>query len=227
MAKRAGPLVHPSTSVSPTALIDADSRRLQTGDWRRSPTSTSIGPECAIGHFSIIENEAVLGSGVVVGPYVHVGRAAVIGDRGLLIHRATVGARARVGDDAVIGGWIGERSVVGRGCRVFGSLVHRQLDPTLPWDAPDAMEGSPRIGDGAFIGWGASVIGDITVGPGAYVCAGAVVTKDIPAGLIVSGVNGLSEPHRWNGGLARSPLFGHRNGPMADLTTDRAAGAPL
>ncbi|WP_430645995.1 acyltransferase [Agromyces sp. GXS1127] len=45
-----------------------------------------------------------------------------------------------------------------------------------------------RIGDGAWIGAGAIVVGGVTIGPGAVVAAGAVVTADVPADTLVGGV---------------------------------------
>ena len=44
------------------------------------------------------------------------------------------------------------------------------------------------IGDYAFIGVGATVLGGIKIGKGAVVCAGAVVTKSIPDFAVVAGV---------------------------------------
>ena len=46
----------------------------------------------------------------------------------------------------------------------------------------------PRIGDGAFIGAGARVLGNIDIGTGAVIGANAVVLKDIPAGATAVGI---------------------------------------
>lgn len=48
--------------------------------------------------------------------------------------------------------------------------------------------GPPVIGDGAYLGTGAVVIGDVTVGAGAKVGANAVVVKDVPPGATAVGV---------------------------------------
>ena len=47
---------------------------------------------------------------------------------------------------------------------------------------------SPRIGRGALLASGATVIGDISIGDHAKVGAGAVVTHDVPAGCTAVGV---------------------------------------
>jgi acetyltransferase-like isoleucine patch superfamily enzyme len=43
------------------------------------------------------------------------------------------------------------------------------------------------IRDGAWLGTGVTVIGNVTIGKGAIVGAGSVVTKDVPDNCIVAG----------------------------------------
>lgn len=60
------------------------------------------------------------------------------------------------------------------------------------------LSGPPVIEDGAYLGTGAVVIGDVTVGAGAKVGANAVVVKDVPTGATAVGVPGrvLERPRR-------------------------------
>jgi acetyltransferase-like isoleucine patch superfamily enzyme len=44
------------------------------------------------------------------------------------------------------------------------------------------------IGDGAYVGMGATVLDRMRIGEGAVVGAGSVVTRDVPAGTQVLGV---------------------------------------
>jgi hypothetical protein len=90
---------------------------------------------------------------------------------------------------------------------VAGDLIHRQLDPSTPWDDPAAEESSPMVADGAFVGWRAVIIGGVNIGAGAYVCAGALITKDVPAGHIGCGRNEILAPSEWRGALGKSPFF--------------------
>ncbi|SHL83651.1 serine O-acetyltransferase [Bradyrhizobium lablabi] len=53
----------------------------------------------------------------------------------------------------------------------------------------DALGGrAPRIGRGAYLSAGATILGDISIGDFAKIGAGAVVTKDVPAGCTAVGV---------------------------------------
>ena len=45
-----------------------------------------------------------------------------------------------------------------------------------------------EIGDGTWIGAGATVLGGVTIGSGCIVAAGAVVVKDVPPNTVVGGV---------------------------------------
>jgi acetyltransferase-like isoleucine patch superfamily enzyme len=199
---------HPAARIAPTAQIGAPYRHLQDGDWTQLNRSTSVGARCDIGHFCFVGEEAQIGAGSILDTYCMVEGGATLGEKVILTHRASVGARAWIGDGSVIGcSLVCERSRVGKGCRVFGDLVHRQLDPTIPWDAPEGEETSPTLGDNVFVGWGATIIGGVNIGDGAYICAGATVTKDVPAHQIVTGTNNLHSPGDWNGSLGKSDFF--------------------
>jgi acetyltransferase-like isoleucine patch superfamily enzyme len=124
-----------------------------------------------------------------------------------VIYRAQICNDVRVGDECVIGGFVGERSVIGRKCRIFGKLVHLQHEPHKGWDDDDVAEPSPRVEDGAFIGFNAIVAGGITIGERAYVCAGAIVTKDVPDRHVASGKNRIAHFSRWKGPLKDSEFF--------------------
>ncbi|SDX34470.1 2,3,4,5-tetrahydropyridine-2-carboxylate N-succinyltransferase/tetrahydrodipicolinate N-acetyltransferase [Amycolatopsis xylanica] len=152
--------------------------------------------------------ESQIGDDSILDTFCHLEGGVTLGKNVLLTHRASVGAKAKIGDGSIIGcSLVCERSVVGANCRVFGDLIHRQLDPTLPWDAPEAEETSPCLEDDVFVGWGATLIGGINVGTGAYVCAGATVSKDVPAHHIVTGQNEIISPAKWRGALAKSAFF--------------------
>ncbi|GKV15138.1 hypothetical protein SLEP1_g25940 [Rubroshorea leprosula] len=81
--------------------------------------------------------------------------------RGILIDHAT-------------GVVIGETSVVGDNVTILHSV-------TLGGTGKDSGDRHPKIGDGAFLGAGAKVLGNIKIGEGAKIGAGSVVLKEVPA----------------------------------------------
>jgi acetyltransferase-like isoleucine patch superfamily enzyme len=192
-------VVEPTARVAETARVGAAPRRLQQGEWDRAGRPAYVGAGCDIGHYSVIGQEVHIGAGTILDAYSLIEIGATLGDNVLVIHRACVGARACVGQGSVIAGLVCERAVVGAGCRVFGDLIHRQLDPSARWDAPESTENSPCLEDRVFVGWGATIIGGITVGTGSYICAGATVTRDVPPHCIVTGINDVAHPEDWAG----------------------------
>jgi len=106
----------------------------------------------------------------------------------------------------VIGGFISEGCVIGDRCRVFGQLVHKQVDTTQPWDEHEIPEPSVRIGDDAFVGFNALVIGGVDIGSRAYVAAGAIVTRSVPPRHIAYGINRVVPFSAWKGALANNPI---------------------
>lgn len=197
-----------TTRIALTAQIDAPYRRLQAGDWTRLNRKTFIGEGCDIGHFSLIGEEAYLGEGTIIDAYCMVEGGVTLGKNVLLTHRASVEAKAKIGDSCIIGGTlICEKSRIGDNCRVFGNLIHRQLDPTIDWDAEEAEEPAPQLADNVFVGWGATIIGGVNIGEGSYICAGATVTKDVPPHHIVTGTNKLHTPPRVERRPSQVPLL--------------------
>lgn len=79
---------------------------------------------------------------------------------------------------------IGRHSMLGPHVQIYTVEHHR--DPALRRNGLERAK-PVIIGDDAWIGGGAIVLGGVTVGDGAIVGAGAVVTRDVPAGAKVMG----------------------------------------
>jgi len=60
----------------------------------------------------------------------------------------------------------------------------------------------PTIGNGVFIGCGATVLGEITIGDGARIAANSLVVSDVPAGAMAMGVPAKVYPGRGHGPAA-------------------------
>jgi acetyltransferase-like isoleucine patch superfamily enzyme len=158
-----------------------------------------IRPEefAAFGEGSVIEpplrvrNRAL----VALGRGVHVGSGAwlaVTGTQALPGETPlTIGDRAELGPDLVISC---ERRVrigadVLAASRVFiGDSYHDYRDPTRPIRAQGMAEARlVTIGDGAFLGIGATILPGVTIGENAYVGAGSIVTADVPPRCVAVG----------------------------------------
>lgn len=119
------------------------------------------------------------------------------------------GKRVNIGPDVQLSTGadvrIGNRSGLGRGCRIYGGLVmgdevmigpdvaflaenHRfdRLDQPIGWQGFTERT-PPRIEDGAWIGVRATILPGRVVGEGAIVAAAAVVTRDVAPFTIVGG----------------------------------------
>ncbi|HYS32300.1 MAG TPA: DapH/DapD/GlmU-related protein [Streptosporangiaceae bacterium] len=200
-------VIDPTAQIAPTAVVGSPFRPLLDGRQVSADRDTVIGAGVWVGQFAAIGRGVRIGVNSLVEDYVSIQAASTIGERVVVASRSWVGIGATVGDDSVIKGHIGDSARIGRGCRIAGDLIHRQLDPSLGWDDPESAEPAPVVGDGAFVGWRALVVGGVNIGAGSYVCAGALVTRDVPAGHIASDRNRITHPGDWPGALGKSPFF--------------------
>lgn len=199
-----------SIQIHQTAIMGQPIRPLQGMILsKENPIDLSIkhGDELYIGPYSIVGEGVTFENGVIVDAYCNIERGVEIGENTLIVHRATIGGYSKIGSDCVIGGLIGEGTTIGNNCRVFGTVVHKQDDPSLSWDHRPEPEPSVIIHDNSFIGFEAFVAGNIEIGPQAYVCAEAVVTKTVPPGYIAYGNNQMIHYSKWKGTLGKSPFF--------------------
>lgn len=74
---------------------------------------------------------------------------------------------------------IGPNTTVGEGCDLYAD-VRLVLG--------HGCKRGPSIGDGAFLGDGAKVVGDVRVGTGAVIGVSSVVTRDVPANVTAVGI---------------------------------------
>ena len=170
-----------------------------------SKTETNIGQNCYIGSHVIIGQGTVIGDNSIIEDGSKVDVDCKLGLRSHLLYRAYVDNNSVIADDCIIGGFVCERSLIGKSSRIFGKLIHKHNDPTLGWD--DSIEGSPVVMENVVIGFDALVIGPVKIGHQSYICAGATVTKNVPSNSIVYGVNKIVSHKDWKGYLSKSSFF--------------------
>ncbi len=82
---------------------------------------------------------------------------------------------------------IGECVEIAANCGFF-SYDHGTVLGQLIMEQPLGSKGDIRIGDGAWLGYGVTVLQGVTIGAGAVIGAGSVVSRDIPENAIAAGV---------------------------------------
>jgi acetyltransferase-like isoleucine patch superfamily enzyme len=199
--------MYPAAQIAQTAIIGNPFRPLLDGRQLGAGGDPVIGAGVWIGHYTTIGQGVTIGAASILEDFVGIQPGAEIGSRVLVTSRSWIGIGAIIGNGSVIKGHVGDHTRIGADCRISGDLIHRQLDPSIPWDDPAAEEPAPVVEDGAFVGWRALIIGGINIGEGAYICAGALITKDIPAGYVAYGRNQIMHPSSWPGTLRKSPFF--------------------
>jgi UDP-3-O-[3-hydroxymyristoyl] glucosamine N-acyltransferase len=141
--------------------------------------------------------------GVVVGDRSRIGAGTILGGEGFQVSildgewvRVTHAGRVRIGRDVELHGNVCvnrslfAETAIGDGTTI-DDLVYVAHDVTIGRNcriaAHAVINGSTRIGDGAWIGPGAVLSSELRVGSGAAVTLGSVVTRDVPPDARVTG----------------------------------------
>lgn len=156
-------------------------RPLLNGQRQNHGKPPMLADDVWIGDGVVIGGGTRIAAGAILDHHVIVEQDVSIGPRSLVCYAAQICESVSIGADCVIGGFIGERSIIGDDCRVFGSLVHKHPRNWIGWDECAAMVDGPRLGDGVFVAFGAVIVGDVAIGDRAYIGVNAVVTVDVPA----------------------------------------------
>ncbi len=144
--------------------------------------------------------------GVSIHPTAVVEPGAEIGEGTKVWHFAHIRSGARIGPGCVLGQgvFIDEGAVLGSACKLQNKVnVYRGVtledgvfvgpnatftNDRFPRAVGEWTVTPTRVGQGASIGAGATVVCGNDIGPWAMVAAGAVVTRSVPAHALVAGV---------------------------------------
>lgn len=198
--------VHDTVEICKGAIIGKPYRKFLDGT-RGDLERTYISSGVYIGSHSIVGNGSRIDKNSIIDDYCLLECRVRVGSSSLVTNRAQICNEVIVGSNCVIGGFIGERTVIGDSCRVFGQIVHCHNNPHLGWDDDEAMEDAPSIGNSVFIGFNSLIIGRVSIGHNTYICAGSTVTKDVPDFHIVTGNNMFIHYKNWKGSLSNSNFF--------------------
>jgi acetyltransferase-like isoleucine patch superfamily enzyme len=143
-----------------------------------------------------IAPDVVLGEGVRIFSFVNL-YGCEIGDHSRVGAFVEIQKGARIGRNCKIsshtficeGVEIGDGVFVGHNVSFINDRFPRATRPDgTPQTEEDWTLERTRVGDGASIGTGSTILCGLSIGKGAMVGAGSVVTKDVPDGALVAGV---------------------------------------
>jgi len=143
-----------------------------------------------------IAPDVVLGEGVKIFSFVNL-YGCEIGDHSRVGAFVEIQKGARIGRNCKIsshtficeGVEIGDGVFVGHNVSFINDRFPRATRPDgTPQTEEDWTLERTRVGDGASIGTGSTILCGLSIGKGAMVGAGSVVTKDVPDGALVAGV---------------------------------------
>jgi bifunctional UDP-N-acetylglucosamine pyrophosphorylase/glucosamine-1-phosphate N-acetyltransferase len=157
--------------------------------------ATSIGSECLIRSFSVVQNSTVgdnvtirngcildsaeVSDGAVLGPYAHlrpesrIGEGAHIGNF-VETKKATVGKGSKANHLTYIGD-----AVIGAGTNIGAGVI------TCNYDG--VHKHLTTIGDNVFVGSDSTLVAPVTLASDSYVAAGSCITEDVPEGALALG----------------------------------------
>lgn len=197
-----------SVTIKDFTVIGKKYRPLQSGTLPELVLGKTIIKERVyIGYYCLIGEGTYIGADTKIDDRTTIENEVEIGCNNLLIYNSQICNEVKIGDNCIIGGFIGEGTVIGNRCRIFGKIVHPQHNPLSPWDDDKSMEKSATIYNDVFIGFNSVIAAPVEVGPNAYVCSGSIITKNVPKGFIAHGINRLTHYTEWSGGLSESPIF--------------------
>lgn len=103
---------------------------------------------------------------------------------------------ASVGDNVSIGGYflsqvnfeIGSESLISSHVSFVGHDHDLNLNPESAYSSGRLPPSKVILEGNNFVGYGATIVGNVRVGYGSVIGAGSLVLKDIPPGVVVGGV---------------------------------------
>ena len=202
--------IDPSVEIEPGCIIGRPFRRLLDGG-REEYSFTEIQERSFIGANSIIGTGTIIEKNVIIDCGVIIESNVTIKKNTLITYRSQICNESSIGENCIIGGFVGERTIIGNDCRIFGKIVHSQYDPSKSWDSDSSMECAPTIRNGAFIGFNAVICGDIVLGENSYICANALISRNVKPKHIAWGYNNIVHYSSFLGKLRWSPFFEKNN----------------
>jgi len=154
----------------------------------RHPHKIHVGDDVVVDDNCLLDAKGETNRGIRIGNGVFVGRNTILSCKNgdiELADGANLGFNCEVFSASRV--TIGARVLVAAYCYVIGG-DHDFADGERPVLDQERRSAGVTIGDGAWLGAGATILDGVSVGPHAIVGAGAVVRTDIPAHAVAVGI---------------------------------------
>ncbi|MFR3043072.1 MAG: hypothetical protein ACLTMV_07005 [Thomasclavelia spiroformis] len=161
-----------------------------------SINDTRIGNNCKIRSHVAINEGTELRNNIYIDEFCRIGFDCSIDCNTRILYRAFICDRVKIGSNCKIAGFVCDAAIIENNVTSMGDLVHSYTVYKLPWGI---NEKSPHICSNTVIGYGAKIIGGITIGENCYIASGAIVSKNIPKNSIVINTNNIIPKSKWNG----------------------------
>lgn len=159
-------------------------------------TETVIGKGVQLQRGAVVYSGVTMGEGVICEDDCIVRWDTVIGAHSKIMFGALVSSYASIGEYCRIGGFCCNDAYIGNYTSMFGSLVHAYTKY-----GGGRRDPAPKLKDRVTVGWGAQIIGGVTVHEDSYVAAGSTVTKDVPSRVVATSTNVHNPLPKWLGDL--------------------------
>jgi acetyltransferase-like isoleucine patch superfamily enzyme len=154
-----------------------------------NPVPLRLGRRARLRSGTVLYVGSTIGDDFTTGHFVVVREESTIGDRVSIWSNSVVDYGCVIGNDVKIhaGCYVAQFSVLEDGAFLAPGVVF--TNDLYPGDARSgALMTGPRIGAGAQIGGGVTLLPFVEIGAGSIIGAGSVVTHDIAPGVVAFGV---------------------------------------
>ena len=139
-----------------------------------------IGNDVFIGANTVIASGASIGKSTIIEHNCFLGEDSSIGTNCFIRYQAQIFRRVTIGNSCIISGFLCNNAILEDNVTFHGTAIHRYLDRVSGVPEP-----SPKICSGAFVGFNATIVGQIVVGERAVIKTGAIVLSSVPSGKII------------------------------------------
>lgn len=157
----------------------------------RNPLGIQVGGNVVVDDHCVLDGRSEHEVGLRVGPHTMIARNTQIQSKG---GRIVIGENVGIGANSVIHTIprnvteIGDDAMLAPYSYVGGTVYHTDRTDVSIQEQGTDPQGGVKIGEGAWIGAGVTIIDGVSVGRGSIVAAGAVVTRDVPEHVIAGGI---------------------------------------